>query len=161
MDLDDVGIARSGGGEGQADVAHGLGCLRSKVASTDDPAALVDGRLSCRIDGARPGGGNHLRERRVVEEALRTGMIELAHLSSLLPNSPKTGRHISNVADEASLVEGLRGLAALEDLVGLSTPQVPEREDRGQVLGTRTHLALLPVVNRLRRGADQETALGG
>ena len=47
-DLDDVGIARSGGGEGQADVAHGLGCLRSKVPSTNDTAPVVDRHLSRR-----------------------------------------------------------------------------------------------------------------
>ena len=54
----------------------------------------------------------------------------------------------------------LSGLPSLEDLVGLATPQVPEREDRRQVLGTRTRLALLPVVDRLRGGTDQKTALG-
>ena len=58
-------------------------------------------------------------------------------------------------------MEGLRGLPALENLVGLPTPQVPEREDRRQVLGTRACLSLLPVVDGLRGGADQETALGG
>ena len=58
-------------------------------------------------------------------------------------------------------MEGLRGLPALENLVGLPTPQVPERENRWQVLGTRTRLALLPVVDRLRGGADPEPALGG
>jgi len=85
-DLDDVGVARSSGGEGHADVAHGLRCLRRKVTSPDDCAALVDGHLSRRVDGARAGGGHHLRERRVVEEAFWTEMVELAHLSSLLPD---------------------------------------------------------------------------
>ena len=58
-------------------------------------------------------------------------------------------------------MEGLRGLPALENLVGLPTPQVPEREDRRQVLGTRACLSLLPVVDRLRRRADEETAFRG
>lgn len=58
------------------------------------------------------------------------------------------------------LVEGLRGLPALENLVGLSTPQLPERNDRRQVLGPRTRLALLPVVDGLRRCTDEKTAFG-
>jgi hypothetical protein len=54
----------------------------------------------------------------------------------------------------------LRCLAGLENFVRLPYSEVPERKDRRQVLGARTSLALLPVVDGLRRCADQEPALG-
>ena len=42
----------------------------------------------------------------------------------------------------------------------LAGAQVPERVDRRQVLGARARLALLPVVDRLRRCADEQAAFG-
>ena len=41
-DLHDVGVARTGCGESQADVVHRLRCLRSKVTGTDQRAAFID-----------------------------------------------------------------------------------------------------------------------
>jgi hypothetical protein len=54
----------------------------------------------------------------------------------------------------------LSGFARLQDLASLSTPKLSEREDRRQVLRTRARLALLPVVDRLRRRSDQKAAFG-
>ena len=55
----------------------------------------------------------------------------------------------------------LGGFAALQDLARLPSTQVPEREDRRQMLSAWTCLALFPVVDRLGRRADQQTAVHG
>ena len=44
------------------------------------------------------------------------------------------------------------------DLVGLASSQVPEREDGRQMLGARANLPLFPVVDRLGGCADQKAA---
>ena len=55
----------------------------------------------------------------------------------------------------------LRGFAGFQDLIRLPPPQVPQGVDGRQVLGARASLALFPVVDRLRRCADENAALGG
>ena len=63
---------------------------------------------------------------------------------------------------EIGCTRGLRGSsAALEDFVRLPSSQAPHRVDRGKVLRAGTHLALFPVVDGLRRCADQKAAFGG
>jgi len=43
----------------------------------------------------------------------------------------------------------------------VSTPQLPERNDRRQVLSARACLSLVPVVDRLGGCADKKPAFGG
>ena len=63
--------------------------------------------------------------------------------------------------DSGSLTGGgLGGSTSLQDLIRLTTPQVPQGKDGRQMLGARTRLALFPVVDRLRGGADQQAAFG-
>ena len=64
---------------------------------------------------------------------------------------------IESRGEDLALSPGLRGLAGFQDLVRLPTPKVPECVNRRQVLRTRARLALFPVVDRLRRCADQKT----
>ncbi len=51
-DFHNVGVARPGDGEGQADIAHRLRCLHSQIAGTDQRPTLVDGYLPSRVDRA-------------------------------------------------------------------------------------------------------------
>ena len=64
---------------------------------------------------------------------------------------------IESRGEDLPLSSGLRDLAGFQDLVRLPTPKVPECVDRRQVLRTRARLALFPVVDRLRRCADEKT----
>src|SRR4051794_1390540 len=75
------------------------------------------------------------------------------------PN-PVSRHKCTNAGHALAAANQLSGFAGVEDLVRLSTAQLPEREDRGQVLRARARLALLPVVDRLRRRADQKAAFG-
>ena len=76
--------------------------------------------------------------------------------SQSLVRSPDL-HQIESRGEDLALSSGLRGLAGFQDLVRLPTPKVPECVDRRQVLRTRARLALFPVVDRLRRCADEKT----
>jgi hypothetical protein len=70
----------------------------------------------------------------------------------------KTFRQMSEIGRTRGLGGGS---AALKDFVRLPSSQAPHRVDRRKVLRAGTHPALFPVVDGLRRRADQKAAFGG
>ena len=83
-DLHHVRVARTGCGESQADVSQCLRCLRLKVASTDESAALIDGYLPSSVDRARPGGSDYLRKCGIMQKSRWAQIFEFAPYCTLL-----------------------------------------------------------------------------